>query len=335
MSDASNPAAQDRPLVTFALFAYNQEQYIREAVEGAFSQTYSPLEIILSDDCSTDRTFEIMQEMAAAYEGPHEVRVRRNSVNFGLAQHLNEIAKISKGTIMSWAAGDDIALPRRTEKFVDILERKSKVDYVHSALEHIDVNSVHLSFYFHDYEIQKPNFLSAIRGMSRIATQSCAFRREAFEAFGPLKSTVTQEAMVMGFRASYTGVEYIAEPLTKYRIGSGVSTYQGRDIIRLRQLEPLKVSGWHKTSLEQMVEDVDFLDINLRKQLKPIIVKRLNYWSEVHVVNTVGFSRDTVNYILSGSHLGPELIRAILRNSIPLWFYKVLKKLDHPYKIIR
>ena len=53
----------DRPLVTFALFAYNQEQHIREAVDGAFSQTYEPLEIILSDDCSTDRTFEIMQEI--------------------------------------------------------------------------------------------------------------------------------------------------------------------------------------------------------------------------------------------------------------------------------
>jgi len=48
----------DRPLVTFALVAYNQEQYIREAVEGAFAQTYEPLEIILSDDCSSDRTVE-------------------------------------------------------------------------------------------------------------------------------------------------------------------------------------------------------------------------------------------------------------------------------------
>ena len=58
---------QDRPLVTFALFAYNQEKYIREAVEGAFSQTYEPLEIILSDDCSSGGTFEIMQEIAAEY----------------------------------------------------------------------------------------------------------------------------------------------------------------------------------------------------------------------------------------------------------------------------
>ena len=49
-----------RPLITFALMAYNQEQLIEEAVAGALAQTYSPLEIILSDDCSTDRTFSIM-----------------------------------------------------------------------------------------------------------------------------------------------------------------------------------------------------------------------------------------------------------------------------------
>lgn len=68
----------DRPLVTLALFSYNQEQYIREAVEGAFSQTYEPLEIILSDYCSSGQTYEIMQEMASVYEGPHEVRAQRN-----------------------------------------------------------------------------------------------------------------------------------------------------------------------------------------------------------------------------------------------------------------
>ena len=68
-----------RPLITFALMAYNQEQLIEEAVAGALAQTYSPLEIILSDDCSTDRTFEIMEEMADEYKGPHSVSIRRTS----------------------------------------------------------------------------------------------------------------------------------------------------------------------------------------------------------------------------------------------------------------
>jgi len=44
--------AQEKSLITLALVAYNQERFISEALEGAFAQTYSPLEIILSDDCS-------------------------------------------------------------------------------------------------------------------------------------------------------------------------------------------------------------------------------------------------------------------------------------------
>jgi len=105
----------DRPLVTFALFAYNQEQYIREAVEGAFSQTYSPLEIILSDDCSSDRTFEIMCEMAREYRGAHRVRLRRGSENMGILNHVLEVAKISSGEYIIVAAGDDISMPERSE----------------------------------------------------------------------------------------------------------------------------------------------------------------------------------------------------------------------------
>lgn len=83
----SESSPQERSLISFALLAYKQEQYIREAVEGAFSQTYSPLEIILSDDCSPDRTFDIIQEMAAKYTGPHKVVLNRNPQNFGIGAH--------------------------------------------------------------------------------------------------------------------------------------------------------------------------------------------------------------------------------------------------------
>jgi len=109
---------EQRPLVTFALFAYNQEKYIREAVEGAFSQTYEPLEIILSDDCSSDRTFEIMQEMAAEYKGPHRVAIRKSLVNLGLIDHVREVVDNAKGTLIVMAAGDDISLEDRVHEIV-------------------------------------------------------------------------------------------------------------------------------------------------------------------------------------------------------------------------
>lgn len=117
--------ATDRPLVTFALFAYNQEKYIREAVEGAFAQTYEPLEIILSDDCSSDKTYEIMQEMAGAYEGPHEVRLRQSEVNNGILAHFFNVVSESQGTHLVVAAGDDISYPERTLKSIEEMARKN------------------------------------------------------------------------------------------------------------------------------------------------------------------------------------------------------------------
>ena len=59
--------------VSICLFAYNQEKYIRAAVESCLSQTYSSCEIILSDDASTDKTFELMQECVREYNGPHKI----------------------------------------------------------------------------------------------------------------------------------------------------------------------------------------------------------------------------------------------------------------------
>lgn len=109
------------PLVTFAIVAYNQEKYIREAIAGAFSQNYSPLEIVISDDCSNDRTFAIIQEMAEAYAGSHKILIRRNPRNLGLAAHLNEVTKVSRGEIMILAAGDDVSLPDRTRISTELL----------------------------------------------------------------------------------------------------------------------------------------------------------------------------------------------------------------------
>ena len=49
-------------LVTFSLLCHNHERFIREAVRSALAQDYEPLEILISDDHSTDATLDIIQE---------------------------------------------------------------------------------------------------------------------------------------------------------------------------------------------------------------------------------------------------------------------------------
>ena len=67
---------------------------MRASIEAAFAQTWSPLEILLSDDCSPDGTFAVMQEMAAAYSGPHRVILNRNPKNLGITAHVDRIMEL-------------------------------------------------------------------------------------------------------------------------------------------------------------------------------------------------------------------------------------------------
>lgn len=104
------------PLLTFAILAYNQEEFINDAIDGAFSQSYQPLEIILSDDCSRDRTFDIIRKRANEYSGPHRIIFRKNKENTGLVNHIAAILEESSSDYIIVAAGDDISKPDRAEK---------------------------------------------------------------------------------------------------------------------------------------------------------------------------------------------------------------------------
>src|SRR5215470_18905066 len=109
MADSAQRPA--KPLVTFYVMAYNQARFIREAVEGALAQTYSPLEIVLSDDCSWDGTFEVMRDAVKGYSGPHTVILNRNPRNLGLSEHVNRIIELARGDLIIAADGDDVSSP--------------------------------------------------------------------------------------------------------------------------------------------------------------------------------------------------------------------------------
>lgn len=107
------------PRVSFIICAFDQERFIGEAIAGALAQTYPNLEIILSDDCSNDRTYALIEKAAANYRGPHLVRARRNAVNLGLWGHFMTAFREAEGELIVVAAGDDISLPGRTQRLVE------------------------------------------------------------------------------------------------------------------------------------------------------------------------------------------------------------------------
>lgn len=207
------------PLVSVILVSYNQEPYIRAAVVSAFAQTYSPLEIVLCDDHSQDRTFEIMQEEARAYRGPHKVIVNRNPQNLGVASNYNRAASLATGDLLVVQDGDDISLPDRTAKLVAAWQEPTPVDMVCSSVSMIDKAGCSLP----DLPFPPVDPLTlheaVAKGFVSAAGCACAYSRSLWTKYGPIHPDVLQEDVVLPFRALLErGIRVVDEPLVQYRL---------------------------------------------------------------------------------------------------------------------
>jgi len=225
----------DRPLITFFVMAYNQERFIREAVEGAISQTYSPLEIILSDDCSTDRTFEIMTEMAEAYKGPHEIILNRNERNLGLVQHVNHVCLgLSHGELVVLAAGDDISVQERVEAIYGAWERTGRKAYaILSGYTHMSLDGgAEETRTFPNEGFVNESVAGYLKRNRPIYGPGCvlACHREVFRTFGPITAAADIEDNTIIVRARLLGeVLLLKQSLVYWRRAGAVSMAKHRD----------------------------------------------------------------------------------------------------------
>lgn len=214
---------QDRPLATFALFAYNQEQFIREAVEGAFAQTYEPLEIILSDDCSTDRTFEIMQEMAAAYRGPHTIVVHRTERNLGkemFGLRVWSLLSQARGDFIVLAAGDDRSCEHRCSKLTETWINEGRpTASIHSLAQPVDECGGALGTPVGNNDISSISLRRLVSKDGRgILGATQGISRNLVTSFDPFPSNIAIEDGALAFRARLLGrVLFVPEVLVMYR----------------------------------------------------------------------------------------------------------------------
>lgn len=216
-----------RPLVTLALMTYNQEQMIEGAVAGALEQTYSPLEILISDDCSTDRTFERAAMMVEGYVGRHQIRLNRNPRNLGLIGHINALFEMARGEIFVLAAGDDVSLAERVARIVEDFERDPAVMMVHSDVVKLNRDGHELGIWQPPIAGKADDVLAVAGGFGIHIGATGAYRMAVFERFGPLVERNAYEDLVLGFRARLLGkLAYIESPLVRYRIDTGLSRKQ-------------------------------------------------------------------------------------------------------------
>lgn len=110
--------ASPQPLVTVAIPAFNRPQGLRRAVESALSQTYANLEVLISDDGSTDETPAVCRELAA----DPRVRCLLQAVNRGFTPNVNVLIDHYRGDYLMFLGDDDWLGPRHIEESLRVLE---------------------------------------------------------------------------------------------------------------------------------------------------------------------------------------------------------------------
>ena len=118
------------PKVSVIMPAYNADKYIKEAIDSILGQTFTDFEFIILNDCSTDRTEEII----LSYHDPRIVYLK-NEKNLGVAATLNKGLAAAKGEYIARMDADDISLPERFQQQVIFLEEHPQVVALGSAVE--------------------------------------------------------------------------------------------------------------------------------------------------------------------------------------------------------
>ena len=217
MSEAS-------PLVTFALFAYNQEALIADAMKAALAQDYSPLEIIVSDDCSSDGTWGVIEAIAAGYRGPHELKIVRNPSNLGIGPHVSKVGLEARGELIVVAAGDDLSVPHRVSCLVEAWIAKGRPEgLLHSAAMQrrrgVDGGVISRGLGADPLNATMDSFVkNHFRALTNGAT--AAYTKNLFDRFPPLVCPF--EDIPLTFRALLLGeLVYVDHPLVDYFVGEG------------------------------------------------------------------------------------------------------------------
>ncbi len=253
--------SRDAPSVSAILLCYRSEGFVREAIESVLAQDYEgPMEVLVSDDASTDGTFGVVSEVLSGYRGPRPVRLLRNEANTGSkSAHLNRVLPAASGEILVSFDDDDVSRSDRVRKIAAAFA-PPQVQAVYSSFSLIDERGVARG----DARVPRPApGTSASAWFARVDAYApgatLAVRRRVIESFPALEPDV-HEDVALPFRASLLGdVRFLPEALVAARrrgtsLTADPARFRSLESYRERMLRGIRQA---RRNLESRLADLD------------------------------------------------------------------------------
>lgn len=211
-----------QPLVTVMCLCYNHAQFVREAIESVFQQTYQPIELIVMDDGSTDNSVQIIEQSLI---GKENVLFIRHDVNKGYTKTLNEAVALSKGEWLIDLAADDVLLPERVAEGIRLTNERKECTIHFSDAEIISQNGQIIGKHsdrFPHTSIPQGDIYRALIHRYFLLSPTLMFRKEVIDKIGGYDENMAFEDFDFLMRASRQFLFcYSPIPLIRKRLVQG------------------------------------------------------------------------------------------------------------------
>lgn len=233
--------------VSVLMPVYNREAYVKEAIESILSQTYEDFELIIIDDCSTDRTIEVIEAIEDS-----RIHLIKNITKGTIPQLRNQAVSLAKGEYIAFMDSDDVAALNRLEKEVAFLETHP---------DHAAVSSFYHVFGDRDFTVELPLSNEEICGFLMVrcvmANGSCMIRRKVYEYASYKEDYFVAEDYDFWVQLiGRTKLANIPEVLLEVRFGEQQTTRQSANEIEKQNRKKAIITQIHREVFQQLNIDV-------------------------------------------------------------------------------
>jgi glycosyltransferase involved in cell wall biosynthesis len=314
-------ATEASPLVTAILLTYDSEPYVAAALASVLAQDYRPMEVLISDDASTDGTYDVLQRELAGYAGPHRVRLRRREANSGSkSAHLNDVFPLCSGEVLVSFDADDVSGGHRVSRIVAAFRSDPRIQAVFSRYSLMDASGRPLG----DATVPHPPSAEGTsawfaRVDANASGTTLAVRRDVVERFPPLIPEIAED-LVLPFRASLLGeVAFLDESLVTARrhpdsLTTDLERYDSIDRYRSRQ----------ELGIERAARNLEsrLADLRVAESRSP---ERAHEWRRLEAVAVESLARARATADIVHPALGVRLL-TLLRLIRSRWYLEHLPR---------
>jgi glycosyltransferase involved in cell wall biosynthesis len=206
MADDLNSRLENYPVVTAFVGCYNHSRFVEECLDSVRHQTYPKLEVFIFDDCSKDKSVSVIENWLKKHQ--LDWQFIPHTRNIGICASLNEVLRLARGKYISMVAADDVWLPDKTSRQVEIMEQMpSDVGVLYSDAFQIDENGETLPQMFIEahrrFLVPPEGFLFDVLWEGNfIPAMTTLIRRECFNKVGMYDEDLCFEDWDMWMRIS-------------------------------------------------------------------------------------------------------------------------------------